>query len=289
MKYNNYSDKKSNLFFFIFISLFFIIISNQSNQCEDKNCQNCSADGKFCFICQKTFILFTHNCYIKTKQIKNCILSNKKENFCVKCDYGCKPNNGICICTLKYILYIVYFLIIVITIGIFLYCLTHNTLAKHFYLNQRIRFRPFNNVIINNNNLDINNSIRIININTDLEIKKNKDELLEDFYKNKIDINDIDIENKKCDCCNNIICNLILDCGCYVCFDCEKKSIKDNYCLNCHKKFQSMKQITCSICFNNKNELGFFNCQCKMIICKDCYIQWRLKNKNCPTCRTIIL
>ena len=27
-----------------------------------------------------------------------------------------------------------------------------------------------------------------------------------------------------------IICNLYLDCGCYVCFECEKKSIKKNYC-----------------------------------------------------------
>jgi hypothetical protein len=25
-----------------------------------------------------------------------------------------------------------------------------------------------------------------------------------------------------------------------------------------------------------------------MVVCKDCYIKWRLNNKNCPTCRAII-
>ena len=100
---------------------------------------------------------------------------------------------------------------------------------------------------------------------------------------------EIDIEKKKCDCCQNMICNLYLDCGCYVCFDCEKKSIKENICLNCHKKFIIMKQVSCSICLNNKKELGFFNCQCKMVVCKECYIKWRINNKNCPACRTIII
>ena len=286
MKYNSYSGQKNNFIFFIFITLLFIILSKE---CDDENCKNCSADGKSCFICHKNFILYYHNCFIKTIKIKNCVLSDKNENFCVKCSNGCKLNNGICTCTLRYILYIVNILIAVVTIGIFLYCLTHNTLAKHFNINQRIRFRPFNNDINNNNIIEVNNSNRvIININTNFEIKKSEEELLEDFSKNRIDINEIDIENKKCDCCSNNICNLILDCGCYVCFYCEKKSLKKNFCLNCHKIFQSMKQITCSICFNNKKELGFFNCKCKMVICKDCYIKWRLKSKNCPTCRTII-
>ena len=176
---------------------------------------------------------------------------------------------------------------IYITIGTFLYCLTHNTLAKHFNSNRRILFRPFNDVIINNN-IEINNSIR--ELNNDNNWQKNEDELLQEFYINKIDIkDDIDLENKKCDCCNNILCNLLLDCGCYVCFDCQKKSIKENHCLNCQKHFNLMNQISCSICLNNKREIGFFNCHCKMVVCKDCYIKWRLKNKNCPTCREIFI
>ena len=80
-----------------------------------------------------------------------------------------------------------------------------------------------------------------MNINNDDWWKKSEEELIEKFEKNKSDIIDIDIENKKCDCFNNFFCNLYLDCKCYVCFDCEKKSLKEGFCLKCHKKFQSMK------------------------------------------------
>lgn len=279
--------KKYNFIFFILFSLIFFI---ESERCHDEYCENCSPDGIFCFICKNNLIKFQYRCLKQTKKINNCILSDPKENICIKCNYGCKPYNGICTCTLKYILYVIYFLIVVITIGTFLYCLTHNTLAKFFNYNyHHRRFRPFHDIIINNNNF--NNSVQILPINNSIINEKNfsEEELLEEFRKNQIVINDLDIENKKCECCKNLICNLLLDCGCYVCFDCEKKSLKENHCLNCLKEFQTMKQISCSICFNNKKELGFFNCQCKMVICKECYIKWRLNNKNCPTCRAIII
>ena len=277
-------QKISNYNIFIFISLF---LFTNSDKCKDENCQNCSADGIFCFICKKGLIKFQYGCFKKANNITNCILSHVNENICVKCNYGCTPNNGICDCTLKYILYVIYFLITFITIGTFLYCLTHNTLIKYFQLNSNLGFRSFNEVHINNN-IEINNSIR--ELNNENSLKKSKEDLEKEFEKNKIDINDnIDIENKKCDCCSNILCNLYLDCGCYVCFDCEKKSIKENNCLNCHKTFQTMKQISCAICLNNKKELGNFNCQCKMVVCKECYIKWRINNKNCPTCRAVII
>ena len=276
-------------YIFILYILFLTFLFTNSQQCQDENCKNCSSDGNYCFICKNNLIKFHNRCLKKCSKIKNCVLSDIKENICMKCDYGCKTNNNVCTCTLKYILYGVYFLIIVITIGTFLYCLTHNTLAKFYNFNSHIRFRPFNEVNINNNNIEINNSIRELNINNN-ELKKSEEELLNAFFQNKIEINDnVDIENKKCDCCKNIICNLLLDCGCYVCFDCEKKSIKNNYCLNCHKEFNLMRQVSCSICLNNKKELGYFNCQCKMVVCKDCYIKWRINNKNCPTCRAIVI
>ena len=278
--------KNYNFNLFILISIFGFIISYN---CKDENCQSCSGDGVFCYVCKNNLIKFQYGCYKKAKNIENCILSHVNENICVQCDYGCSPNNGICNCTLKYILYVIYFLIVFITIGTFLYCLTHNSLSKFFNQNSSMGFMSFNEVNINNNN-EINNSIR--ELNNANSLKKSQLELEEDFEKNRIDINDnIDIENKKCDCCKNMICNLYLECGCYICFDCEKKSIKENYCLNCHKQFQAinMKQVSCSICFNNKKDLGFFNCQCKMVVCKECYIKWRINNKNCPTCRAIIM
>lgn len=279
---------KYNYILYILFSTFFITISEK---CEDENCENCSSDGIFCFVCKTNLIKFQNKCVKKCNTIKNCVLSDIKEKICVKCDYGCKPNNNnICTCTLKYILYGVYCLIIIITVGTFLYCLTHNTLAKFYNSHSSISFSSFNEVNINNNNLEINNSINVLNNNNNDNWRKSEDELLNAFFENKIDINDnIDIENKKCDCCKNVTCNLYLDCGCYTCFNCEKKSIKENYCINCHKKFNSMKQVSCAICLYNKKELGYFNCQCKMVVCKDCYIKWRINNKKCPTCRTMII
>lgn len=274
-----FKNKKIIINLLIFFSLFSLVISDN---CQDENCQNCSGDGSICFVCKNNLIRFQYRCVKKCKKIKDCLLSNLNESICLKCDYGCKPDNGICTCTLKYILYVVYLLIIIITVSIFLYCLTHNTCARFsVHQNEAIRFRSFNNI-------EINNSMGQFNFNA-IEEKKSEEELLEEFYKNKVVLKDnLDIENIKCYICKNEICNLYLDCGCYVCFDCEKKSIKDNSCLNCHKEFKTMSQISCSICLNNKKELGIFNCQCKMVVCKDCYIKWRLNNKNCPTCRAII-
>ena len=277
--FSNYNNKKDIINLLIFFSLFFLV---NSNNCRDEYCENCSGDGSICFACKNDLIKYQYQCVKKCKKIKDCILSNINESICLKCDYGCKPDNGICTCTLKYILYIISLLIIIITVGVFLFCLTHNTCAIFFIRNTDIRFRPFNN------NIEINNSIGQMNLNNN-EINKTEEDYLEEFYKNKIVLKDnCDIEKMNCYCCKNSICNLYLDCGCYLCFDCEKKSIKDNNCLNCHKEFNSMSQVSCSICLNNKKDLGIFNCQCKMVVCKDCYIKWRLKNKNCPTCRTII-
>ena len=276
---------KYNYIILILLSLIFLI---ESEKCQDEYCENCSADGMFCFICKKDLVRFQYRCLKKTKKIKNCILSDLKENICMKCDYGCKSYNGICTCTLKYILYIIYLLIIVLTVGTFLYCLTHNTLAKYFNFNSHIRFRPFNNIIINNNN--IVDSIHSLNFNIDMNnFNQSPEEIAKEFLKNQLIINGEDVENKKCGICKNMICNLNLDCGCYVCFDCEKKSLKEKHCLCCNKEFKTMKQVSCSICFNNKKELCFFNCQCKMVICKECYIKWRLQNNFCPTCRALIV
>ena len=58
--------------------------------------------------------------------------------------------------------------------------------------------------------------------------------LLNDFNKNKIEV-DNNIGNKKCFIYNNNICNLKMGCGCFIFFECEKKCIKDNICLNCNK------------------------------------------------------
>ena len=100
---------------------------------------------------------------------------------------------------------------------------------------------------------------------------------------------DRDISKKKCYICKNNSCNLKLGCGCLICFECEKKCVKDNICLNCKKNIISMQQVSCSICYANKKELSYFNCSCKNVVCKECFIKWRKQNNICPFCRRTII
>ena len=115
-----------------------------------------------------------------------------------------------------------------------------------------------------------------------------KKKLINDFIKNKIEV-DNDIETKKCYICKNNICNLKMGCGCLICFECEKKCIKANICLNCNRSITTMQQVSCSICFCNKKDISTFNCACKIVICKECYLKWRKQNNFCPSCRLPII
>ena len=62
-----------------------------------------------------------------------------------------------------------------------------------------------------------------------------------------------------------------------------------NICLNCKNNMTTMQQVSCSICLCNKNEISTFNCPCKVVICKECYLKWRKQNNFCPSCRNPII
>ena len=57
--------------------------------------------------------------------------------------------------------------------------------------------------------------------------------LLNDFNKHKIEV-DNNIENKNSFICKTNIYNLKMGCVHYIFFECEKKCIKVNICLNCN-------------------------------------------------------
>lgn len=273
------NNKKSLLLYLITFQTLIII----SNQCNIKNCATCSIyNSNFCIECIKGFSRSKGQCGKKCKTITNCLLCDDSKLICIQCAQNCKLINNICSCQLRYILYFVFFIITILAVGITVYCMTHNILA-------RANINIFNNlrlIRLNNSNNRLVSEPVIINNNQEQKIDEAK--LINDFLRNKIDLID-EIENKMCDCCKNVTCNIKLDCGCYVCFGCEKKLIKNNICLNCGKNFTKMNQISCSICLNNKKEMGYFDCKCKMVVCKECYIKWRLKNNNCPTCKSVIL
>jgi hypothetical protein len=64
-------------------------------------------------------------------------------------------------------------------------------------------------------------------VNFDIDNKINDMELEREFNERKISL-DKDIYKKKCFICKNNNINLKLGCNCLICFDCEKKCVKNN-------------------------------------------------------------
>ena len=272
-------------FFFLQLIIFNYAIFCKNSTCLDESCNLCSMDGKYCFRCKDGFIRHYNKCGKSCSSIMNCLLCDAEEKKCIRCRSNCIFNGVQCDCTERYIvaLFCIFFSLFMIIF--FFGCLMNRT-WRNFYQNLSIlsgrippnlldRTESYRNAYPYVNNLDIENRIN------DLELER-------DFNKNKI-ILDRDIAKIKCFICKNNSCNLKFGCGCYICFECEKKCVKDNICLNCNKNIESMQQVSCSICFANKKEFSFFNCTCKNVVCKECYIKWRKQNNICPFCRRTII
>lgn len=259
------------------IILIINLLYTNTQECLDESCFNCSKDGTYCYQCKKGFINHYSKCGKKCTSIINCYLCNAEETKCIKCKSNCIFNGVYCDCTERYVLGFVLTLFSIILIGILIFCLTHTSWRMRFlfYNMDRFRFNDTRYPLPEETNYSINNQ--------NLTLK-----MMTDFMKNKIEV-DKDIETKKCYICKNNNCNLKMGCGCLICFDCEKKCVKVNICLNCNKSITTMQQVSCSICFANKQEISTFSCPCKIAVCKDCYIKWRKQNNFCPSCRGIIV
>ena len=267
---------------FILIFFLFIIFIN-CNKCQDKSCIYCSAKSNYCYRCKEGFIRHYSHCGIKCNSIINCQLCTEDKTKCIKCKPNCIYNGILCDCTERYILIIVSIFIALSTIGITCLCLMNTSRVRSInmiFLTGHITPSIFNRSISIRSQLSEE-------INIEAENKINEKKIINDFNKNKIK-EDKNIEKKKCIICKNNDCNLKLGCGCYICFGCEKICIKRNICLNCHQNISSMQQVSCSICLSNKKDISTFNCPCKTVICKQCYLIWRKKNNFCPSCRSPI-
>ncbi len=261
----------------IFLLLIIQIILINSQECLDKSCFICSKDGTYCYQCKNGFIIHYSRCGKKCNSIVNCNLCNAEETKCIKCKSNCVFNGIYCDCTERYVLGFVLCFFSISMIGIIIFCLIHTSYRTRFSP-YGLRFDQFNHSrypLPEETNIEINNK----NLYT---------KMINDFNKNKILV-DKDIENKKCYICKNNNCNLKMGCGCFICFECEKKCVKANICLNCNKSITTMQQVSCSVCFGNNKEISTFNCPCKTVICKECYIKWRKQNNFCPSCRGPII
>ena len=263
-------------------------------KCYDSNCLTCGTEFLHsCIECTNNYILHLGDCGTYEEcNIKNCELCSF-ENKCIKCK-SCVTSSGKCTCRERIIIYISCGILSLLIIGIVLYCLIHPVKSSVDLKKNPIVYREMlrRNRLINhfqNYNEDNFNYSDINNFNSNRNRKKLSDEFLrEEFEKNKIDINDINIENKKCDNCFINLCNVKLNCGCFICFDCLKKEEINKICPKCKMSINNIQQITCSICFGNKKEISKFKCNCSLAVCLECYIKWRKENDFCPACRNKI-
>lgn len=279
-----YKIKKLKIQLIFFILTFSLILCQ--TQCEDESCVTCSADGTLCFECKSGFKKHNFKCGKTHCPIKHCKLCNEAETGCVLCLSNCRFNGEVCNCTERIVLIVCLTTFSVLVVALILYCLSHTLIGRRGGLGERSIFTPsyrYRNQI-QNSAVDFNNLESGFNAGEPIPTKE---ELESAFEKHRINVIP-NIENKKCEKCNVQNCNLHLGCGCYICYDCEKNMIKTGKCLVCGDVVKSMQQISCSICFQNKKNISIFDCQCKMITCKECYMKWRFSNKLCPACRTKI-
>ena len=252
----------------------YISINGNCKMCADPNCLYCKTSSPHsCFECDSSFTLYERQCGIsECDHLKHCSLCNQNE--CIKCKSICILSNGECKCTERIVIIIVCIILSLLVVGLVIYCLTKP---------QGIRIVPMQaRNIIEGGKLG---KIKTTNENLDLE---DYDDV---FMKNRIIIGK-NIENKKCELCRKQPVNLKLSCGCFLCMDDDKKILlqenKIKICPICKREVTDSIPTNCGICFQNKSELCKFSCGCALVVCKQCFIQWKKTKQVCPACRLVI-
>ena len=265
----------------------FVYHSNSCYQCGDLGCLQCrSINPRTCYQCRPEFTLYEKQCGMTTcDSIKHCELCTENQTECIKCKKICIVDNGECNCVERIVIIVVCILIGITVIAIVAYCLTKTGRLHNEAIVEIVTLRPQNlnsNRVRNYNSLEKKNCITIDNL-------EDFDEL---FEKSKIIIGK-NVENKKCDFCQIQSGSLKLSCGCYLCYEDEKKVLlienKGKICPVCKNEVNdTMTNCNCGICFQNKSELARFRCGCALVVCKNCFIQWKKEKQICPACRGII-
>lgn len=251
---------------FLLLSYFLINcqeIRNYQN-CSQKGCLECPSNRDICERCQYNYELYSNKCGVKCSLIKNCDLCDSELNFCLKCKDICKEEEMGCNCSERTALIVIISIIGVVFLIVIVSCIICNMATRKCFSGET-----------NNSQSEYNNS------------EENLDEIRKSFLKNKIEV-DKNIVNKKCMKCKINPCNLKYDCGCYICFDCDRKALKNKKCLSCGKTFLNSQQISCSLCFECKPSMGVLSCKCKLVLCEECYLKFREKHTICTICKEII-
>ena len=271
------------------------LIDNKcENDCSDENCLHCSKGSieEKCIKCKDGFVANGKNCYLKCSD-ENCRYCTKinDQEICTECLGDYQLNGFKCELKTNY-LAIIYTVIVFLVIAIFIICFCWYKQKKIQETQEIIRSRirngiapgPFNNVEVYNRNIDESSSVRK---------KLTREEILEEFEKQKVKSEKGD---QVCQYCKKKPGKYKCDCECIVCKEHSqlKKEEGDGetykVCYNCGKVVKKVTPIKtqCNICFGMKMSVFHFNCNCALVVCKDCYIKCKLENDKCPGCRAKI-
>ena len=275
-------------------TLYYLENNTCIKHCSDENCLDCSLHygNEKCYVCKEGYIEKGDKCIYNCtdENCASCTFENNIEK-CEKCKVNyeldksginCKPQFNY----VSLIFGIIGILIIIISILSFcLYKKNRNESRREIY-NFRI-------AALNNNANTVNVYGRNQGIDNSGRIELNKEELGEEFEKQK---RKMEKGNQTCQYCKKSPGKFKCDCGCIVCSkhsvlkEIVKKGQKYKVCFACKKKVKNVNQIKydCNICLQKKISVAQFKCNCALQVCKDCYIKCKMANDKCPQCRAPI-
>ena len=273
-------------------TLYQLVDSNKCNMsCTDDNCIRCSIPlfAEQCDECKEGYIANGKNCHLKCSDIncRYCSLVEDNE-ICTECFGEYKLDGVKCKLKMNY-LAIIYTIIVFLLFAIFIICFCwykqKKTQERQQIIRNQIIQENFNNInIYSRNNLEEPSSNRI---------PMSKELILDEFEKQKLKI---EKGNQMCMFCKKKPGKYKCDCECIVCK--EHSQLKkeegegESYkvCFNCGKIVKKVSPIKqqCNICFGNKINLVHFQCNCALLVCKDCYVKCKLESDKCPGCRAKI-
>ena len=251
--------------------------NNTKVNCYDNRCLKCyRPEESYCLKCQDEFELVGGKCgEEECSSLPHCKYCNRELNRCYKCKGVCILKGNDCDCVERVVIIVVCVVISLLVIGVVLYCLIK---PNSGFGSQQI--------LGINSQLQRGNNPNVLYTNVKSESER-RSELIDMFNENKIVLGRGNTK-LKCMICKVQPGNVKLSCGCCLCFK-DEKDVKTmgnlSECPVCHKVVKDILQVTCGICFANKTEIAKFKCGCAFVVCRDCYVTWRLNHDDCPACR----
>ena len=258
--------------------------------CSDENCIKCSIPliSEHCDQCKAGYSPSGKNCLLKCSD-ENCRYCTKINNqeICTECIGKYKLDGNKCKSNSNYMV-IIYAIIVFLVLAIFIICFCWYKQKKinerHEIIRNVIAQRNLENVTVYNRNYEEESANRI---------PITKEMLLEEFEKQKIKI---EKGSPMCQFCKKKAGKYKCDCECIVCK--EHSQLKEEQgdggsykvCFNCGKIVKKVTQIKqqCNICFEKKLTLVHFQCNCALLVCKNCFIKCKMESDKCPGCRAKI-